>query len=38
MPPTQIAVDYVLQVVVTDNLAKDKYRIATQAVDFEVRK
>ena len=30
--------DYVLQVVVTDNLAKDKARIATSAMDFEVKK
>jgi hypothetical protein len=29
--------DYVLQVIVTDNLAKDKYRVATQAMDFEVQ-
>ena len=29
--------DYVLQVVVTDNAAKEKYRIATQWMDFEVR-
>jgi VWFA-related protein len=29
--------DYVLQVIVTDALAKDKYRVATQAMDFEVR-
>jgi hypothetical protein len=29
--------DYVLQVIVTDGLAKDKYKIATQAMDFEVR-
>ena len=30
--------DYVLQVIVTDTLAKDKYRVATQAMDFEVQK
>src|SRR5262249_18811546 len=29
--------DYVLQVVVTDKLAKEKYRIAAQSMDFEVR-
>jgi VWFA-related protein len=29
--------DYVLQVVVTDNLAKEKWRVATSAMDFEVR-
>ena len=29
--------DYVLQVVVTDALAKDKNRIATQWIDFEIR-
>jgi VWFA-related protein len=29
--------DYVLQVAVTDNAAKEKYRIATQWMDFEVR-
>jgi hypothetical protein len=29
--------DYVLQVIVTDTLAKDKYRVATQAMDFEVQ-
>jgi hypothetical protein len=29
--------DYVLQVVVTDNAAKEKYHIATQWMDFEVR-
>jgi len=29
--------DYVLQVIVTDNLARDKYRIAMQAMDFEIR-
>ena len=30
--------DYVLQVIVTDNLAKDKYRVATQSMDFELQK
>jgi VWFA-related protein len=29
--------DYVLQVIVTDKLAKEKYRVATQSMDFEVR-
>lgn len=29
--------DYVLQVIVTDKLAKEKYRTATQWMDFEVR-
>jgi len=29
--------DYVLQVIVTDGLARDKFKIATQAMDFEVR-
>lgn len=28
--------DYVLQVTVTDNLAKGKYRTATQSMDFEI--
>ena len=28
--------DYVLQVIVTDKLAKEKSRIATQAMDFEI--
>lgn len=28
--------DYVLQVIVTDKLAKEKYRVATQAMDFEI--
>jgi len=28
--------DYVLQVIVTDKLAKDKYQVATQAMDFEI--
>ncbi|MDX6695482.1 MAG: hypothetical protein QOF02_3085 [Blastocatellia bacterium] len=30
--------EYVLQVVVTDALAKDKYRVATQWIDFEMVK
>ena len=29
--------DYVLQVIVTDKLAKDKYRLAAQSMDFEIR-
>jgi VWFA-related protein len=29
--------DYVLQVIVTDKLAREKYRVATQAMDFEIR-
>jgi hypothetical protein len=29
--------DYVLQVVVTDKLAKEKYSVATQAMDFEIQ-
>jgi VWFA-related protein len=29
--------DYMLQLVVTDKLAKEKYRIAAQSMDFEVR-
>ena len=29
--------DYVLQVIVTDKLAKEKYRVATGSMDFEVR-
>jgi hypothetical protein len=29
--------DYVLQVVVMDKLAPEKYRIAAQSMDFEVR-
>jgi hypothetical protein len=28
--------DYVLQVIVTDKLAKEKYRVATQSMDFEI--
>ena len=28
--------DYVMQVIVTDKLAKQKYRSASQAIDFEV--
>jgi VWFA-related protein len=34
MPPGE----YVLQIVVTDLLAKDKYRVATQWMDFEIVK
>jgi hypothetical protein len=29
--------DYVLQVIVTDKLAKDKYRTAVQSMDFEIK-
>jgi hypothetical protein len=29
--------DYVLQVIVTDKLAKEKYQVATQSMDFEIR-
>jgi hypothetical protein len=29
--------DYVLQVIVTDKLAREKYGVATQAMDFEIR-
>jgi hypothetical protein len=29
--------DYILQVVVTDKLAGDKYKVAAQSIDFEVR-
>jgi hypothetical protein len=29
--------DYVLQVVVTDKLAKEKYQVATQSMDFEIQ-
>jgi len=29
--------DYVLQVIVADKLAKDKYRFATQSIDFEIQ-
>jgi hypothetical protein len=29
--------DYVLQVIVTDKLAKEKFRIATQSMDFEIK-
>ena len=29
--------DYVLQVIVTDKLVKEKYRVATQAMDFEIQ-
>ncbi|MBD0326764.1 MAG: hypothetical protein ICV68_10045, partial [Pyrinomonadaceae bacterium] len=34
MPPGE----YILQVIVTDLLAKDKYRVATQWMDFEIVK
>jgi hypothetical protein len=30
--------EYILQVVVTDPLAKEKYRVATQWIDFEIVK
>jgi hypothetical protein len=30
--------EYILQVIVTDALAKDKYRVATQWIDFEILK
>jgi VWFA-related protein len=29
--------DYMLQVIVTDKLAKEKYRIAAQSIDFEIQ-
>jgi VWFA-related protein len=29
--------DYVLQVIVTDKLAKDKYSVSTQSMDFEIQ-
>ena len=29
--------DYILQIIVTDNLAKDKYKITTQFVQFEIQ-
>lgn len=29
--------DYVLQVIVTDKLAREKFRVATQAIDFEIK-
>jgi VWFA-related protein len=29
--------DYVLQVIVTDKLAKEKFRVATQSMDFEIQ-
>jgi hypothetical protein len=29
--------DYVLQVIVSDKLAKDKYKFATQSMDFEIQ-
>jgi VWFA-related protein len=29
--------DYILQVIVTDRLASERYRVATQSMDFEVR-
>ena len=30
--------EYILQIVVTDPLAKEKYRVATQWIDFEIAK
>jgi hypothetical protein len=30
--------EYVLQIIVTDSLAKEKYRVATQWIDFEIVK
>ncbi|SPE41506.1 hypothetical protein SBA3_4340004 [Candidatus Sulfopaludibacter sp. SbA3] len=29
--------DYVLQVIITDKLAKDKYATSAQSMDFEVK-
>ena len=29
--------DYVLQVIVTDKLAREKFRVATQSMDFEIQ-
>jgi len=29
--------DYVLQVIVTDKIAEEKYNVASQWMDFEVR-
>jgi VWFA-related protein len=29
--------DYVMQLIVTDKLAKDKYKVASQSMDFEIR-
>jgi hypothetical protein len=29
--------DYVLQIIVTDMLSKDKYRMATQWMDFQIQ-
>jgi hypothetical protein len=29
--------DYVLQLIVTDKLAREKYRVATQSMDFEIK-
>ena len=29
--------DYMLQVIVTDKLTEEKYRIAAQSMDFEIR-
>ena len=37
LPANLLAGDYVLQIIVTDALAKDKDRIATQWIDFEIK-
>jgi VWFA-related protein len=37
MGPTMKPGDYVLQIIVTDKLADEKYRVASQWMDFEVR-
>lgn len=37
LAPNLVPGEYVLQIVVTDKLAKDKYRSATQWMDFEVK-
>jgi hypothetical protein len=29
--------DYVLQVIVTDELANDKYKVAAQSMDFQIQ-
>lgn len=38
LSPELVPGEYVLQVVVVDKLAKDKYRTAMQWMDFEVAK
>jgi hypothetical protein len=35
--PTMKPGDYVLQVIVTDKIAEEKYNVASQWMDFEVR-